>query len=105
MRQIADRDHRDLVEVVGAEDLHLVQSADRDVGEGAVGIVGEVDVVGDRTGVERLEELERRPGGEHLGLPYVLQREPDLAAVRRRGDVGAERAFLLHTPDGLMVGD
>jgi hypothetical protein len=33
MRQIADWNARDLLEVVGAKSLDLVQPADRDVGE------------------------------------------------------------------------
>ena len=38
VRQLADRDGRDLREIVGAEHLDLVQAADRDIGEGALGV-------------------------------------------------------------------
>ena len=51
--QRANRDGRHLREIVGAEHLHLVQAADRHVGEAAVRVVDDVDVVGDRAGVER----------------------------------------------------
>ena len=52
-----------------------------------------------------LIEVERRPGVEHLGLAGILEREPDLLAVRRRRDVRTERAFLLYLGDDLVVGD
>jgi len=40
-----------------------------------------VDVVGDRAGIDRLQDRERRPGVEHHRLADVLEREPDLFAV------------------------
>ncbi len=85
--------------------LHLVQAADRDIGEAAMRVAREIDVVGDRPGVERLEQVERRLRVEHLRLADILQREPHLFAVGRRGDVRAERAGLLHLRDDLVVGD
>ena len=53
-------------------------------GERPVGVMREVDMVGDRTGVERLQEIEGRLRIEDLGLANVLQGEPDLIAVRGR---------------------
>ena len=53
----------------------------------------------------RLDQVERRLGVEHLRLADVLEREPHLLAVRRRRDVRAERAFLLHLRDDLVIGD
>jgi hypothetical protein len=55
MRPLSDLDSRDLAEVVRPKHLHLVQSADRDIGELAVGIAHDVDVVRNRTCVERPE--------------------------------------------------
>src|SRR5262245_43635223 len=66
---------------------------------------GEIDVVGDRTGFDRLDQVERRPCVEDLRLADVLQREPHLLTVRRCSDVRAERTFLLHPRHNLMVGD
>jgi hypothetical protein len=34
--------------------------------------LGEIDVVGDRTGIERLEKIERRLCVENLGLADIL---------------------------------
>ena len=79
------------LEIVGAIDLDLVDAADRDIGEHAVGVAHDVDVIGDRPGVERLEEREWRLRVEHLDLARIFQREPDLGTIRRGGDIGAER--------------
>jgi hypothetical protein len=78
--------------LVCVEDLDLVEPADRDVGEGAAGVSGEIDVVGDRSGIDPLERLERRLCIEDLGLADVLEGEPYLAAVRRRGDDATRRS-------------
>ena len=64
-----------------------------------------IDVVGDRSGVEGLDQIERRFGVEHLRLADIFEREPHLTAVRCGGDVGTERARLLHLADDRMVGD
>ena len=95
VRQCAHRNGCDLREVVGAEDFHLVQAANRHVSEVAVRVVDDVDVVGDRAGVEDLQRVEWRVGVEDLRLAGVLQGEPDLLAVRRRRDIRAEGACLL----------
>ena len=42
-------------------------------------------------GVERAQRLERRGGAEHHRAAHILQGQPDLPAVRRRGDVRGER--------------
>ena len=104
MRQRADRNACDLHEVGGAEYLDDVLGADRHIGELAGLSAGDVDVVGDRAGVERLQDRERWLGIEHHDLADVLQRQPDLLAVGRRGDVGAERARLLDATDDLLRG-
>src|SRR5258708_7886248 len=105
MRQRADRNGRDLDKGVRAEHFHLVEPTDRDIRERAVGIVNDVDVVGNRSGVERFEHRERRTGIKHLGLARILQREPDLLAIRRRRGIGAEGACLRDMPDNLVIGD
>src|SRR6266446_4517632 len=87
------------------ETLYLIEPADRDVGKHAVGITHDIDVVGDRTGVEGLQEREWRLPIEHLGLAGVFQGEPDLLAVRRCGDVGTERARLRNPADDFVIGD
>ena len=105
MRELADLDGRDLLETIDAEHLDLVQPSDRDIGKGTVGIVGEVDVIRDRAGIDRLQRRERRASVEHLCSAGVLEREPHLLSVRRRRDIGTERALLLHASDDLVVGD
>src|SRR5207249_7301873 len=105
MRKLADRNRCNLREVVGAKYLDLAQSADRHVGKGAIGIVNDIDMIGDRPGVDRFQHREWRLRVEHHSLADVLQREPDLLAVRRRGDVRTERAVLLDVADDLMIGD
>ena len=92
-------------EGVRAEHFDLVEPADTDVGKRAVGIVNDVDVVGNRSGVERLQDGERRTGIKHLRLARILQGEPDLLAIRRRRNIGAERACLRDMPDDLVIGD
>jgi hypothetical protein len=64
----------------------------------------DVDVISDRTGVDRLQQCKGRTRIEHLGPAHVLQREPDLLAVRRRREVRAERACLRDLADDLVVG-
>jgi hypothetical protein len=59
-------------------------------------------VVGDRTGVEGLQEREWRLPIEHLSLAGVFQGKPDLLAVRRCGDVGTEWASLRNSADDLV---
>jgi hypothetical protein len=105
MGQIADRDCGDLLESVGAEYLHFVQAADGHIGELAMRIAHDVDVVGDWPGVERFENRKGWTRIEDLGLAGILQREPDLIAVRCRRDVGAERTRLRHSTHDLVVGD
>jgi hypothetical protein len=46
-----------LLEVVRLKDLNFVVSADRYIGKDAIRCFGEVDVVCDRTGLERLSSL------------------------------------------------
>src|SRR5262245_377240 len=75
------RDCRYLREVIRTEDLDLVGSADCHVGECPASRTGEIDVVGDRTGFDRLDQVERRPCVEDLRLADVLQREPHLLTV------------------------
>ncbi len=105
MRQIADGDGCDQLKRIGAEHLHLVEATHRHVGKAAVLIGDEIDVIGDRAGIHRLDQVEGCLGIEDLRLADILQREPDLFTIRRGGDVGAEWAFLLHMPDDLMVCD
>ena len=85
--------------------LHLVEPTDGDIGKRAVGIVDDVDVVGNRPRIERFQDRERRTGIKHLRLARILQCEPDLLAVRRRRNIGAERAGLGDPPDNLVIGD
>jgi hypothetical protein len=65
--------------------------------------MGEVHVVGDRAGVDRLDQVERRLA---LTLVFadILEREPDLASFRGR-NVRAERALLLDLRDDLVIGN
>src|SRR6266478_4623792 len=62
--QLADRYSRHLLESVGAEREDRVQPADGHVGESALRVPDDVDVVRDRTGVEHLEDMEWRAGRE-----------------------------------------
>src|SRR5712691_6601106 len=105
MRQLADLYRGDFAEIVGAEYLHLVHAADRDIGELAPRIAHDIDVVGDRTGIERLEQGKGRLRVEHLGLAGILQCEPDLSAVRGGGDIRAKGARLLYLSDDFVIGD
>jgi hypothetical protein len=54
VRQLADLDGDDFAEIIRAEHLHLVQAADRDIGELTTRIANDVDMIGDRTRIERL---------------------------------------------------
>lgn len=55
VRKIADRDGCDLRKILGAEYLDFVQATDRDIGKRSLCRMGEVHVVGDRAGVNRLK--------------------------------------------------
>nr|GFC68212.1 hypothetical protein [Tanacetum cinerariifolium] len=105
MGEVADGDRSHLLKGVGAVDLHLIEPAHGDISERAVGVVDQVYVVGNRADVQGLEQLERRRRFKDLSFAHVLEGKPDLLAVRRRRDVGAERAGLLHMADDFVIGD
>src|SRR6516162_7059554 len=104
MGQRARWDRGDLFEGIGPEHLHRIQSADRHVSELTTGVSSDVDVIGDGAGVDHFDDVEWRTYIEYHRLAYILERQPDLIAVRCRSDVGAERAFLLDMPDDLVPG-
>src|SRR5258707_3871346 len=95
-------DRGDLVECISLEYLHHIQSANRHVSELTTGVSNDVDVIGDGAGVDHLDHVEWRPCIERYRLAYILERQPHLIAVRCRSDIGAERAFLLDTPDDVV---
>src|SRR5262245_45873581 len=103
--QFSDWDSCDLFEIVSAKDLNFIEPADRDVGEHAICISHDIDMVGDRTGVEGCQERKWRLPTEHLSLAAVFQGKPDLLAIRRCGDVGTERAGLWNLADNFVIGD
>src|SRR5580692_5240762 len=105
MRQPANRNSRDLLKVIGAKHFDLVEPADRDIGEHAVRIAHDIDVIGDRTGVERFQKSEGRPRIEDLSLADIFESKPDLRTIRCRGNVRAEWAGLHHLADDHVVGD
>src|SRR5215510_13123089 len=98
------RDHRHLLECVRLEHFHSIQSANCDVSKLTVRVTSKVDVIGDRSRVEHFDDVERWPCVKHHGLADVLECEPDMLTIRCRCDVGAERAYLFHLPDDLMLG-
>src|SRR5262245_5061172 len=104
MGQGARWDRGDLFEGISLEYLHDIQSADRHVSELTAGVSNDVDVIGDGAGVDHLDNIEWRACVEHYRLANILERQPDLIAVRRRSDVGAERAFLFDMPNDLVSG-
>src|SRR3981081_3556623 len=104
MWQFSDRNRRNLREISRAKDLDYVEAADRHVGELAIGVAHDIDVVGDRSRVYRLQQLEWWMCVEHLNLTGVLEREPDLGTIRSSRDVRTERACLGHVSDDLVIG-
>src|SRR4029453_5650668 len=90
MRQLPDGDGRNFGKIVCAIHLNLVQTAHGDVSEHAICVAHDVDVVGDRTSVECLQQREWRLCLEDLSLANVFQGEPNLKAVRGWGDLGGE---------------
>ena len=104
MGQGARWDRGDLFEGISLEYLHDIQSAHRHVSELTTGVSNDVDVIGDGAGVNHSANAEWRTCAEHHRLAHVLKRQPDLIAVGRRSDVGAERAFLFDMPDDLTPG-
>src|SRR6516225_1842394 len=73
MWQLAHGYRSHLREIVGAEDLDLVPAANGDIGKHPVGIAHDVGVIGERAGVQGLEQREGRLGIEHLGFPDVFK--------------------------------
>src|SRR6185312_14846721 len=102
--KFAYRNGGDLFEIAGSKHLNLVQSANGHVSKLTVSVADEIDVIGDRTRIECLEYSERWLGRERDDLAHVLEREPDLLAIRRCGNVRAERAGLDDPPNRLVVG-
>ncbi len=99
------RNYGHLLEGVGLEHFYFIQSADRHIGKLAIRVSGDVDVIGDGAGVDHLKHVERRSCVEHHRLADILEGEPDLFAVGRRGYVRTEWACLRHLPDRSGVGD
>src|SRR5262245_12077401 len=98
------RDHRHLLECVSLEHFHCIQSANCHVGKLTVRVTSKVDVIGDRSRVEHFDDVERWPRVKYHGLADILERQPDLPPVWARCDVRAERTFLFHLADDLMLG-
>ena len=71
MGQRADRHGCRLGKIVGVINLDLVDAADRDLGEHAVSVTHDVDVVGDRASVEGLQDREWWLRIEHLDLADI----------------------------------
>src|SRR5262249_39400220 len=61
-------------------------------------------MVGNWTGVENFEHLERGLRAKHHHLADVLQSEPDLISFRRRSNVWAKGRLLFHPGDDFVVG-
>ena len=61
-------------------------------------------MIGDRTCIDRLQHGERRARIEDHHFADVLEREPDLLAIRCRRDIRAERALLPDAADDPMIG-
>ena len=72
MRQRARGYGCDLLERIGAERLHRVEASDGDVGKLPTRVAYDVDVVGNRSGIEHLQHIEWRPGIEHHRFAHVL---------------------------------
>src|SRR5260370_41128578 len=102
MRQVAYWNGRGLLEIVGAIDRDLRKPANRHIGELAVSVANEIDMVGNRTAGDRLERLERGFRIEHWDPSDVLQRDPDLLPIEACRDIGAERGFLFDAPGDLI---
>ena len=105
VRKFPHRDGCDLRKIVRAEYLDLIRATDCDIGKRSLCRMSEVHMVGDRARIDRLDQVERRPGIEHLRLANILEREPDLASVRCCRDVRTERALLLDLRDDLVIGN
>jgi hypothetical protein len=100
-RQLVHRYRRNQAKVVSAEHLYFVQAADRYIGELTMRVASDFDVISDRTASGVLSSVKGGLASNTLGLPGVLQREPDLRAVRRRSDVRAKRSLCaLTAPSG-----
>src|SRR6476646_192713 len=104
MRQGASRDRCHLLERVGLKHFYRIQSANRHVSKLTIRIAREVDVIGDGSRFDHFDDVERWPCIKHHDIADVLERQPDLPTVWGRCDVRAERTFLFHLPDDLMLG-
>src|SRR6476661_869231 len=94
VRKAADRYGGDTLEIIGAEYLHLVESADADIGKLALRRVDEIDMVGEGPGIHDLELREGWMSVDHHSGTDILQRVPDLPAIGRCGNVRTEGAGL-----------
>jgi hypothetical protein len=91
MRQPTDHSGRDLGKGVGVQHLNLVEPTDHDIGKSAVGMVGEVDVVGNRPRLERFQDRERRTASNTSVLPVSFN-------VNRTAGAGATYGLRLYLP-------
>src|SRR5262249_19261874 len=94
MRESTSWDSGDLFEGIGLEHFHHIQSSDRHVSELPARVSRDVDVIGDGAGVDHFKNVEWRARVEHHRLADILERQPDLIAVRSGSDIRAELAFL-----------
>src|SRR2546421_11734884 len=105
MGEFADRNGGNLREVIRAERLDFIEAANRYISEGAVRVTNDIDVVGNRARIDRFQDGERRTRIEHHDLTDILEREPDLLAIRACSDIRTERALLLHPSRDLVIGN
>lgn len=78
MWQFADRNGRDLREIVSAKDLHFVEATDGDVGQSTKGVVREIQAIRDGPGLDGLQHRKWTSRVEHRDFAHVFQREPHL---------------------------
>src|SRR6266850_6556812 len=105
VREVTGGNRRDQLGLRSATiDLHFVQAADGYIGEFAVGIVREGDVIGDRAGIERREDTEWRRAADDLNFARVLEREPYFLTVVADCQVRREGAGLRQTRDNPIAG-
>jgi hypothetical protein len=85
--------------------LYEIFSAHGDIGELAVRVPHDIDVVRNWAGVEGCQNVEGRPCVKYLGFANIFQRKPHLTAVRRRGNIGTEGGCLGNSGDDLVTFD
>ena len=83
--------------------FHGIFTANRHVGKLSIRVLDQRHVIGNRTGIERGKNMERRLAAHDLRFPGIFEGKPDFIAVVTDTQVWRERTGLRDTGNDLVT--